>query len=197
MHCWGFIKLALSCTNADKLNHMEIEVVSSWNAVMSSPLKAIRKIWAPAADGLWSVIVPVAWPLTGRLNRWSPSTGGGNESGLRSLLLSAPSNTLLVPPSTYLGHLTPFDVSGASGGYVCENVCIREPKPQLFKTTEWSTAVRFCWNQLPLILSLADLMLWSGRVSETLRDSQLSCSTSLSVEPPWLIRINRGLDKVT
>ncbi|MEQ2180109.1 hypothetical protein GOODEAATRI_032342 [Goodea atripinnis] len=53
---------------------------------------------------LSSVIVPVAWPLTDRLNRWSPSTGGGNESGLSSSLLSAPFNSRLVSSSPYLGH---------------------------------------------------------------------------------------------
>lgn len=53
--------------------------------------------WSAAVDGLWSVIVPVAWPLTDGLSRWSPSTGGGNESGLRTLLLSAPLTPCLSP----------------------------------------------------------------------------------------------------
>lgn len=76
--------------------------------------------WSAAVDGLWSVIVPVAWPLSDRLSRWSPSTGGGNESGLRTLLVSAPANTLFVTPSTYLGHLTSFDMMSVS---MC--VCLR------------------------------------------------------------------------
>lgn len=83
-------------------------------------------VWSAAVDGLWSVIVSVAWPLTDRLSRWSPSTGGGNESGLRSLLLSAPANTLFVTPSAYLGHLTSFDMMSVSVPrmYVCAYKCV-------------------------------------------------------------------------
>lgn len=93
--------------------------MQSWVLFSVTPVK----IWALADYGVvWSVIVPVAWPLTDRLNRWSPSTGGGNEFGLSSPRLSAPSNTRLVSSSTYLGHLTVPDVTSANA--VC--VCVRE-----------------------------------------------------------------------
>lgn len=37
---------------------------------------------------------------------------------------SVPSNTLLVSPSTYLGHLTLFDVMDPNGECVCVCVCV-------------------------------------------------------------------------
>lgn len=82
---------------------MEIKV---WELVKSSlPLAVGQFPPPPPPDGLWSVIVSAACDLlssrwsglsqTG-LSRWSPSSGGGNESGLRLLLLSARSSTLFV-----------------------------------------------------------------------------------------------------
>lgn len=68
-----------------------------------------------------------------------------------------PLTPCLSPPSTYLGHLTLFDVTGASSGCVCVYIC--ELNPQLSKTTEWSIVAQFYWIQLPSILSLADPML--------------------------------------
>lgn len=129
----------------------------------------------------------MAWPLTDGLSRWSPSTGGGNESGLRTLLLSAHANTLFVTPSTYLGHLTSFDMMSVS---VCmsapANVCLsvnrdffarkKKRKDQLLHGFIGATYLQFL---LP-----SDLMLSSSRVSETVRDAYFSCSSSLSVKPP-------------
>jgi len=155
------------------------------------------RIWTPMDyGGLWSVIVPVAWLLTDRLNRWSPSTGGGNESGLSSPLLSAPYNTLLVSPSTYLGHLTFFDVTNANSEYVCPWVYMWA-KASTFQEFTGSTAAQFHWIILNLILSLTDRMYRSSRVSYTLRDSHFSCFSSLSFKLPLLLRIDRGLDRVT
>lgn len=112
--------------------------------------------WSAAVDGLWSVIVPVAWPLTDGLSRWSPSTGGGNESGLRTLLLSAHANTLFVTPSTYLGHLTSFDMMSVS---VCmsapANVCLSVNRDFFCEKEkkERSIAARLYWSHVPSIPS--------------------------------------------
>lgn len=158
--------------------------------------------WSAAVDGLWSVIVPVAWPLTDGLSRWSPSTGGGNESGLRTLLLSAPLTPCLSP------RLPIWAISPRLTWWVWACVCLRlqmcvcrwaetfckkkkskKRKDQLLHGFIGATYLQF--------LPPSDLMLSSSRVSETVRDAYFSCSSSLSVKPPWLIRINGGLDRMT
>lgn len=143
--------------------------------------------WSAAVDGLWSVIVPVAWPLSDRLSRWSPSTGGGNESGLRTLLVSAPANTLFVTPSTYLGHLTSFDMMSVSmrvsapanvGLLVSRNFLQEKKTERLLHGFIGTTYLKF--------LPPSQFMLSRSSVSKTVRDLYSSCSLLLSVKPPWL-----------
>lgn len=139
---------------------MQSRALFSRPSVRSKPL---------AADVLWSVIVPAAWPLTDRLSGWSPSSGGGNESGLRYLLLSATSNTLFVSPSTYLGHLTLFDARGLSSRFECVCADTLEPTPWLWENSEWSIAAGFYRNQLPSQFLLR--LIWCSKAAESAQHS--------------------------
>lgn len=147
----------------------------------------------------------MAWPLPDGLSRWSPSTGGGNESGLRILLLSAPANTLFVTPSTYLGHLTSLDMMSVSLHMSAPtNVCLPRSRNFLQKknpTTTTTTTTRkmnCCLAILePRTSNFFPCLIRCRRVSETVRDAYFSCSSSLSVKLPRLIRIGGGLDRMT
>lgn len=127
-------------------------------------------VWSAAVDGLWSVIVSVAWPLTDRLSRWSPSTGGGNESGLRSLLLSAPANTLFVTPSAYLGHLTSFDMMSVSVTRVYVWAC----KCGFAKTWagKWGEEINCCTALLePHTFNSFPCLIWCSQAAESAKQS--------------------------
>ena len=76
---------------------------------------------------------------------------------------------------------------------MCACVCVYVCEPQLSQTTEWSIAARFYWDQLPSILSAADLMLRS--TAESAKHSGTRISPALHHCPssqPRLIRINGG-----
>lgn len=123
----------------------------------------------PPPDGLWSVIVSAACDLlssrwsglsqTG-LSRWSPSSGGGNESGLRLLLLSARSSTLFVSLIYLSGppHLVWHDGSDTCNACVCVSQCVCSPMYHrtfcLTETAGKSIGPWFYWNWSPWILGL-------------------------------------------
>lgn len=167
----------------------------------------------PPHDELWSVIVSAAcdllssrWPGLSQmgLSRWSPSSGGGNESGLRLLLLSVRSSTLFVSLVYLSGPPRLVDMMAATHILrwmcVCISVCLFTYIPQSL-LSHWNWRI-INW---PLILlkpialdSLPppDLPLCSSQDSQTL-GSQISAIIHRRLSNPIrLIKIVEVLGRV-